>query len=148
MEELGDQKSGTARRVLKGRLATVDNLVRRGAPLGSTAGVCCLYGDEDESVSHLFCTCKMSSFIWSIIFEWLGLSMILHSNPINHFLQVSDFLGYGSLNPIASAIWVGTVWSIWNTIKLWNWFSYRHGVLQNFGIRSWLGDPWLCLNSL
>lgn len=54
--------NSTAWKILKGRMATVDNLSKRGVLIGNNSP-CCLCGEDDETVSHLFCTCKVTSSI-------------------------------------------------------------------------------------
>jgi len=48
----------TTWRVLEDKIASKTNLVRRG--IGMTTITCCLCGEEEETTSHLFCTCKVA----------------------------------------------------------------------------------------
>lgn len=157
----------TAWKILKGRLATADNLSKRGVPLHSQS--CCLCSSAMESISHLLYTCPISSTIWYNIFSWLGVVLVPHSSPIGHFLQVSDLFEKRKLRATAIAIWVCTSWSIWCLrndlifnqgqlnldrfitsikIRIWNWISCRDPGFKNFKINAWLGDPRCILDKL
>lgn len=159
----------TAWKIVKGRIATADELEKRGVSSGPNFLSCKLCLEDPESVSHLFFSCKMASSLWSSILKWLGVAMALHSNPFIHFLQFSDCLGKGKFSKIASSLWIITVWSIWTArndtvfnnvvfnldrvfvsiqIKLWHLITCREASLSNFNLSTWLGVPWICLNSL
>ncbi|GAU48796.1 hypothetical protein TSUD_141140 [Trifolium subterraneum] len=57
---------------LLGRLATRDNLARRGIiPLG--VGTLCPWCDGDiESENHLLVTCPLAWVVWSLVHKWFG----------------------------------------------------------------------------
>ena len=48
----------TALRVLEDKIVSKSNLVRRGLCMNTI--LCCLCGEEEETTSHLFCTCRVS----------------------------------------------------------------------------------------
>lgn len=106
--------SNTAWKIMKGRIATADELQKCGVSAGSNFLSCKLCLEESESISHLFFSCKMVVSLWSSILKWLGMAMVLHSDSIIHFLQFSECLGKGKLCKITSTLWIITVWSIWN----------------------------------
>src|ERR1044072_3729804 len=57
---------------LKGRLPTRDRLVRFGI-INETG--CCLCGG-DESIEHLFFTCRVTYKIWGDVLTWLNFSHV------------------------------------------------------------------------
>jgi len=48
----------TAWRVMEDKIAFKENLVRRGIRL--TTNICSLCGEDEETSSHLFCTCRVA----------------------------------------------------------------------------------------
>lgn len=57
----------TAWKLLKGRVATKENLMKRGVHLNDEEKKCCLCKEEMETVSHLFFSCKFACSIWENI---------------------------------------------------------------------------------
>jgi len=45
----------------------------------------CLCGEEEETTSHLFCTCRVAWLVWSKFYEWMRLAATDHREPKNHF---------------------------------------------------------------
>ncbi|KAL8514324.1 hypothetical protein ACS0TY_013441 [Phlomoides rotata] len=156
----------TSWKLLKGKMATTDNLGRRGITLNNEEKKCQFCLEEEESIRHLFFECKVSSSIWESILRWLGVSMVLHIDPKIHFLHFGECLGSGTKATVARTIWIGTVWSLWNTrndivfnkatfnadresskikISVWNWISALDQRLLDLNLRNWLGDPTKCL---
>ena len=72
-------------RVLENRIATRVNLVRRGVVVENL--VCCLCGKVEESSSHLFSICDFAWRVWCLCFEWLGVSFVIHLDPMQNFIQ-------------------------------------------------------------
>lgn len=77
----------TAWKLLKGRIATKENLVRRGVTFNNEERMYPLCKEDEETTAHLFFNCKFANSIWLNFFSWLGVSMAMHSNPSIHFLQ-------------------------------------------------------------
>ncbi|XP_057808482.1 uncharacterized protein LOC131022959 [Salvia miltiorrhiza] len=103
----------TAWRVLKGRLATCENLIRRqvNIPISETACVFCK--EQTETMEHLFFKCQKSDVIWWNLLQWLGFESALPVKAREHFLAFSN-LGKKSDSALLIAIWLCTIWSIWN----------------------------------
>ncbi|XP_058763720.1 uncharacterized protein LOC131637150 [Vicia villosa] len=53
-----------------GRLATKDRLTRFGVKLEKSCTFCL----EDESIDHLFFSCRKTNTIWQTILQWIGYS--------------------------------------------------------------------------
>ncbi|KAJ0837228.1 putative reverse transcriptase zinc-binding domain-containing protein [Helianthus annuus] len=51
-----------------GRIATLTALKKRN--IGTDNLSCCLCGEEDETVDHLFTTCCFASMVWSFVCSW------------------------------------------------------------------------------
>ncbi|CAJ2631455.1 unnamed protein product [Trifolium pratense] len=74
-------------RIWKNKIPTRDNLIKRGILIESQNSS--LFGcGKEESVSHVFFECSLSSGSWSKILRWLEISSVLH----NAALMVFQFL--------------------------------------------------------
>jgi hypothetical protein len=99
---------------LQNKLWTTDRLQKRGWP---NCGQCPLCKETMESTNHLFVHCRLTTRIWELLKEWLGI----------HGIQPRQW-GHLSLKEWWSAMTVGashfrkalgsllllTVWEIWN----------------------------------
>ena len=72
-------------RVLEDKIATKANLARRG--VGLINNICSLCGEEEETTSHLFCTCRVAWLVWEMCSEWAGTTFVSHRDPKDHFLS-------------------------------------------------------------
>ncbi|KAL8478355.1 hypothetical protein ACS0TY_030314 [Phlomoides rotata] len=97
----------TAWRILKERVATKDNLAKRGSNFSSSEKVCPLCNKEEESTRHLFFKCEVTSLIWCKAINWLGVTMVMHEKPMIHFLQFGECLGKDEGAKVATTIWIG-----------------------------------------
>ncbi|XP_068483176.1 uncharacterized protein [Phaseolus vulgaris] len=113
----------TAWRVMENKIATRVSLVRRGVVVENS--FCCLCGKEEESSSNLFSTCNFVWRVWSLCFEWLGISSVIHKDPKSNFLQFRLSQTSNSFNVVWSTIWVGVVSEIW---------KHRNSVIFNRGV--------------
>jgi len=102
----------TAWRVLKNKIATRANLVRRGVVVDSS--LCCLCGKEEEHYRHLFFECSFACQVWCLCFKWLGVSFVYHKDPLSNFVKFRMSQSSELINDVWSSIWVGVVGEIWN----------------------------------
>ncbi|KAL8493193.1 hypothetical protein ACS0TY_024418 [Phlomoides rotata] len=133
-------------KVLQQRMPTRTALRERGVidPNGNVLCPFCV--EEEETIEHLFFRCTFSWKIWTAIYNWIGICMVPHIEPIEHFLQHGEILGGHTNKRIAYSLWVGRIWLIWkirndlifNNInpsvekavgeikaRLWSWLSIR-----------------------
>ncbi|KAD7117196.1 hypothetical protein E3N88_04464 [Mikania micrantha] len=75
-------------RLLHDRLATKDNLMKRGLFEGSN--LCSLCGAMEETALHLFTACSVASVIWSWLSEWTKVPQIF-------FFSIEDLFRVGTL---------------------------------------------------
>jgi len=66
-------------------ISTRVNLERRGVVVENS--LCCLCGKEEKSYRHLFFICSFAWRVWSLCFEWLGVSFVSHNDPMSNFVQ-------------------------------------------------------------
>ncbi|XP_058726229.1 uncharacterized protein LOC131597556 [Vicia villosa] len=91
-------------RFLLNRLATRDQLVRRGVLEEGIDSSCALCGFGEESLSHLFFLCKVSVRIWRRVFMWLDLSGLLSFEEFGDF-----FYNFRKIPCLNKCMIVGTV---------------------------------------
>ena len=72
-------------RVLKDKILSRANLARREITLVSS--ICGMCGTEEETASHLFCTCRVVWLVWFMCYEWIGVTSKDHWEPQTHFLN-------------------------------------------------------------
>ncbi|XP_068497961.1 uncharacterized protein [Phaseolus vulgaris] len=97
----------TTWRVIENKVATRVNLERCGVVIENP--LCCLCGMVEESFSHLFSVCDFAWRVWYICFKWLGVSFVIHKDPLANFLQFRLSQTSDSVNDVWGAIWVGVV---------------------------------------
>jgi len=153
-------------RVLHNRVATYDNLLKRGILLESRRCVVC--DTCDESVCHLFLTCRVATQIWKLCDSWIGVSLVHHNRAKDHFLGF-DMLGLNSKeNCVWRTVWVAILWGIWihrnnyifrNSkidseevftlvqIKSWAWITSKYPKAF-FSYSDWYLSPITCLKSM
>jgi len=79
-------------RLLRNRLPTKDNLVRRivlqHADIAYVGGYSCM-----ESAVHLILCCDIFGSLWHLIYQWVGISFISTSSIADHFHQFGQLAG-------------------------------------------------------
>ncbi|MCH81568.1 hypothetical protein A2U01_0002358 [Trifolium medium] len=100
---------------LLGRLPTRVNLARRRviSPRDATYVFCDSIG---ESENHLFASCSMASAVWSKVFRWFGVDMIL---PHYMFSLFESFRALGLTRKKGSKgvimVWHAAIWALWKS---------------------------------
>jgi len=79
--------------VLHNRLPTKDNLVRQHV-LHLADNVCVGGCGSQETANHLLFGCHTFSSIWSLIFQWHGISFVAPFSARDHFFSSGTFQGY------------------------------------------------------
>ncbi|KAL8547682.1 hypothetical protein ACS0TY_007123 [Phlomoides rotata] len=99
-------------RVLWDRLPTKMNLHRRNI-LNSNANLKYVFCDkEDETGKHIFFECDVSHKVWIRCFEWLGFSMVIHSDPCRNLLAHNLLFKEKMSRQKAVTIWLCVIWLI------------------------------------
>ncbi|XP_057792391.1 uncharacterized protein LOC131009169 [Salvia miltiorrhiza] len=147
----------TAWKVLKGRIATVDNLRRRQAAMHLATDMCALCQLKEETIEHLFFLCQKTDEIWKEVLSWTSKQAVLHCQTKAHF---NAFVNLGSKKDVDFflGVWVCVIWSIWKTrnncifnqgswnkarmmaeikARLWGWRSNSVQPTQEQEFRSW-----------
>lgn len=74
----------------------------------------------------MFLACKVSYYVWMIIYNWIGVYVVLLGDITTHFCQHSDLLK-GSFSRFWRLIWFSTMWIIW---LHWNEPIFKGGMLD------------------
>jgi len=100
-------------RLLRNRLPTKDNLLRRRVINGSA--LTCVVGCEAfETTLHLFLNCGVSSVLWADVRMWLGIFTVTPSDIRLHFQQFTKMAGMPrSSHLFFSIIWFVVISVIW-----------------------------------
>jgi len=98
-------------RLLKNRLPTKDNLLRRNAI--TQEATCPLCGCVQEDVGHLFFNCNLTNGLWWESMSWIRVVGPLPINPVNHFSQFCDGFGASVNHSTRCGWWIALTTSIW-----------------------------------
>jgi len=100
-------------RLFRNRLPTKDNLITRGI-IQAEANACLGGCGIQESVDHLFITCRHFSQLWTQIFRVLVISSVdsfCVNDNFHQFNQLGEFPG--QTHSFLKLIWFACVWTIW-----------------------------------
>jgi hypothetical protein len=152
-------------RLLRDRLPTRTNLVRRGMLSAELAG--CVAGcGHDESASHLFLLCDSFGPLWGQIWSWIGVSSVESIDICDPFLQFIHCTGQSrKRRSFLQLLWLLCVWVVWNerNNKIFNniqttidqllekikfhslWWLQANNALFVHDTQMWWSNPLLCL---
>ncbi|GAU10685.1 hypothetical protein TSUD_424660, partial [Trifolium subterraneum] len=157
--------SVAAWRLLRNRLPTKDNLVRRHIiPQG--AHLCVAGCGVPETTQHLFLSCPAFAPLWGLVRNWVGISAVDPSQLHDHFVQFMHSAG-GSLarRSFLQLLWLCTIWVLWHernsrifktkemTVhqmldKVKNhslWWMKAYNVSLGLNSHMWWSGPFVCL---
>jgi len=100
-------------RLLRNRLPTKDNLVRR--RVLSLENAACVAGcGSQETTNHLFLECDVFGALLSQVWLWLGISSVSHGDIRQHFIQFITMPSlHRSTHMFLRIIWFTSVWVLW-----------------------------------
>jgi hypothetical protein len=97
-------------RLLRNRLPTKDNLVRRRV-LPSDNAACVSGCGHLEMAKHLFLDCDIFSSIWSQVCRWLEISLVFPGDIRHHLHQFTNMAGLPrATHSFLKIIWFIYVW--------------------------------------
>lgn len=151
-----------------GRVQTKQNLSRRGIQLNTPDSLCPFCSDYEESVEHLFFSCRKTSSVWYSCLKWLGYCTALPNDSKAHFLQFIHGNWIRKQQRVWWAIWGAIVWTIWcsrnrlvfsheapdwdNLLdviqwKAWIWISSEVKEFQ-CAMVEWVMNPYSCISQV
>ncbi|GAU21854.1 hypothetical protein TSUD_33500 [Trifolium subterraneum] len=106
--------SVAAWRLLRNRLPTKDNLVRRHI-IPQSAHLCVAECGVPETAQHLFLSCPAFAPLWGLVRSWVGISAVDPSQLHDHFVQFTHSAG-GLLvrRSFLQLLWLCTIWVLWH----------------------------------
>ena len=152
-------------RLLRDRLPTKNNLLRRGI-IQQTDIQCAMGCGVDETAPHVFFHCSFYGTLWQHMRQWLGVSGADPYTPQDHFKQFTNAIGSSrTRTSFMQLLWLLGVWVIWNERNhmLFNngqnsmldlvekvkcnssWWLKANNVSFVLGSQRWWSDPLLCL---
>lgn len=161
--------SVVAWRILLNRVQTKMDLARRNALPPNSGLECGLCLRVEENCSHLFFECCVSWKVWMRICKWLGVTVVLHKDPKEHFLQFCVISGVGSRSSKTMIlVWIATVYVLWSCrnnsvfrgeavdverivdlvqFRSWLWLKAK---ARGFSVShyEWVSNPNICINLL
>ena len=112
-KQVSSKVSIFAWRLLRNRLPTKDNLVRRQI-LHHDDTVCVTVCGSIETADHLFFTCDIFSRVWFLVLHWLHLYFVPPIEIRCHLLQFCHLAGLSRCaHSFLRIIWFSYVWVIW-----------------------------------
>lgn len=151
-------------KVIKQRVATKDNLQRRGMQFEPHQLKCPMCQKEDETVKHLFFHCDFAQTLWSRSCTWWNVQVARAGGPESHLLQHCWLWSGKKVKEVWATIWLTTIWTIWiernNTIfqrkntdveqaldliklRSWFWAKASRGDFHAL-LSEWYLDPLQC----
>nr|AGV40517.1 hypothetical protein [Phaseolus vulgaris] len=88
--------------------------------------------------SSLFSICEFTWRVWCLCFEWLGVSFVIHKDPLVNFQQFRLCSASDVVNDVCGAIWVGVVSGIW---RHRNSVTFDRGVVDALKVFARVQDP-------
>jgi len=152
-------------RVFQNRVATKDNLFKRGVIDQGSIGCVGECGAE-ESVTHLFFECPVFAGTWYLISKWLGTFTAYHNEGLVHLDQFEELIGSRRiLARSLGVIWFAGIWCIWKarndklfkikeivleniieSVKRYSWNRLRFKANRmNYNMDQWFVNPRACL---
>ncbi|KAK2423034.1 hypothetical protein QL285_033519 [Trifolium repens] len=152
-------------RVLRNRLPTRDNLVRRHI-IEPNTHFCVTGCGGEETAQHLFLSCPVFAPLWGQIRSWVGFSSVDPVSIPDHFVQFSHSAGGSrARRSFLQLLWLCSIWVIWHERNSIIFKAKESTVLQmlekvkvnslwwmktcnmNIGVNShlWWSSPFMCL---
>ncbi|XP_058768826.1 uncharacterized protein LOC131642615 [Vicia villosa] len=101
-------------RIIHNRLATKDQLIKRGILMDDIVSECVFCSTETESLSHLLGDCLVVEAIWRKVYEWIGPVDELYLEEFEWFLFYFEKVKNLAKRSLVAVIWLATACSIWN----------------------------------
>jgi hypothetical protein len=152
-------------RLLRDRLPTKNNLLRRG--IIQADNIRCVAGcGFDESATHPFLHCELFGSLWQHVRSWIGISGADPQNINDHFIQFIHYRGHSrTCRSFLQLVWLLCIWLVWieRNNRLFNniqtpifqiiekvkhnslWSLKANNTTFVFGSQRWWSDPLFCL---
>ncbi|XP_057811901.1 uncharacterized protein LOC131026149 [Salvia miltiorrhiza] len=108
----------TAWRILRNRLPTCDNLLRRNIPLQVADRGCNACFHQQESINHLLLHCPKTRKLWDEVYKWLGICFVQPLDVVSHFRLFTEWSRRKESRKFLRALWCCINWVLWRCRNL------------------------------
>ncbi|XP_058747098.1 uncharacterized protein LOC131620094 [Vicia villosa] len=101
-------------RLILEKLATKDQLARRGILVEGIETICVFFQSEEETLVHLFAGCSITKGIWRKVFGWTDLGSTMSLGGFrDFFFHNCSKIKCANKRSIGAVIWLSMVWNLW-----------------------------------
>ncbi|XP_058745931.1 uncharacterized protein LOC131618790 [Vicia villosa] len=134
-------------RCIKDRIATREQLLKRGILINFDSNVCPLCNRFGESLLHLLVQCSFAVEVWKLVCMWTGISVHHSDSLAAHLFSFTESIG--SRIPVKKRllIWLVCCWSLWcmqNAVIFKNEEAVVADVFEKLRLLSW---QWLFIGN-
>ncbi|XP_058760381.1 uncharacterized protein LOC131633708 [Vicia villosa] len=127
-------------RCIKDRIATREQLLKRGILLGSEANVCVFCSSVGESILHLLIHCPFAAEVWNQVCAWAGIDFFQEDSISAQLLACSNCVRGNIPVKKRLLLWLVFAWSIWckrNAVIFKNEAAVTVEVFEQIRLSSW-----------
>ena len=107
-------------------------LLARGTYLQHSLCEFCL--ECEETIEHLFISCKESQKVWNMCYKWLGLSIVSHIMVRNNFQHFNIVDLNRQQNLVWQGMWLAIIGEIWKQRNVVIFKQYKVDPIEIFGL--------------
>jgi hypothetical protein len=158
---------GFAWLMLRDRVPTRENLIRRRVLIDDGEQRCVFCGSCAETVPHLFLYCNFTLQVWNCVLSWLGLKLILPHSIVSPLNYIASSPGLKRKRRGLVMIWNAVIWILWwhrnkvifdngvidvaslvDDVKSlsWRWSVGRSDSAPSL-LYEWIAEPVICLSN-
>jgi len=119
-------------RLFLDKLPTKTKLLARGTYLQHSLCEFCL--ECEETIEHLFISCKESQKVWNMCYKWLGLSTVSHIMVRNNFQHFNIVNLNRQQNLVWKGMWLAIIGEIWKQRNGVIFKQYKVDPIEIFGL--------------
>ena len=153
-------------RMLLDKLPTKAKLIAKGILLQLSLCEFCL--ECEETVEHLFFSCKVAQKVWNMCYKWLGLNIVSHVKATINFQHFFLLNLNKRQNIVWHGMWLAIIGEIWKhmnrvifkqskvdpteifalaQVMAWVWMKHKIPSVK-FSYSDWCLSPYTCLKTL
>ncbi|XP_058750082.1 uncharacterized protein LOC131623073 [Vicia villosa] len=130
---------------IQDRIATRDQLEKRGVQSNNMSNLCSLCNGDSESILHLFMLCPFVKSVWQQVCSWADIETIQAVSLIDHLKLFSAAVERKVPVKKKLLLWLSVIWVIWcrrNAVIFKNEEAIVVDVFEQIRLSSW---HWQCI---